>query len=96
MTEYQPKALMADIIVTVTDGHVSHVMKVPWLNEERADIAIFTHTRKPGQHRWWGVKVLGTLSPWGGYHAVEKWAAQFSQVIELHMTHDVIEGYGRF
>jgi len=92
---YQPSNLMADFIVTVQSGVVVGHVKVPWLNEETADVVMFIRWRG-GMHRWVGLKVVGTPNPWEGYSAIEKWAAQFDDALELHMIHSTVYGYGRF
>lgn len=91
----KPKQLMADRIVTIENGTVTAVIPVPWLNEEAADIAIFTE-RKDRMFRWWGIKIIGSTSPWGAFHAVEQWCSQFDDVRELHMIHSNVYNFGRF
>lgn len=86
---------MADFIITVQNGAVVGHVKVPWLNEETCDVALLINWRG-NMVRWVGLKVIGTSSPWGGYHAVEQWAASFNDVAELHMVHANVYGYGRF
>lgn len=94
---YVPKMLMADLIAIVDNGEVVECHRVPWLNEERADICVvFKSRRHVGGHRLAGIKVIGTSSPWGGFAAMEKFAAKHIDVLEVHMLHDIIERYGRF
>lgn len=93
--EYEPKALMADFILTVQNGVVVGHVKVPWLNEETADIVILFKLPR-GSYRWAGIKIIGNSSPWGAYHAVEQWAAQFDDVVELHMIHSSVYKFGEF